>query len=89
MVISIAVCDPSESRVGGFQWSIYPDRAEKAFREFRGEGTRASLWHGVTVPEGMDGEEITDWVDWYYWEAINERESVWGKPVKVYDRLDG
>jgi hypothetical protein len=80
--ISIVTSEPgTREGVGAFEWHTEHDAAEKAFRQFRTLDSTTKLWHDVEIPDGMTGEEITERVDYTYWEAETYQ---WGEPDRVY-----
>lgn len=82
MKISIVTNQPGTAEsVGGFEWRIDPAEAEKMFRDFRTAGSTTTLWHGVEIQDDMTPEEITDYVDYCYWQAETAQ---WGEPARVY-----
>lgn len=68
--IHIVINEPTtDYGVGGFEWRIDREDAEKAFRSLRGNESITYLYNDVTVPADLreDHDEITEWVDSIYW----------------------
>lgn len=82
MKISIVTTSPGTSEsVGGFEWRTDPAEAEKVFRQFRTRGSTTRLWHDVEVQDDMTPEEVTDHVDYGYWQ---DQTADWGEPARTY-----
>lgn len=84
MRIHIVISDPVEgSSIGEFQWREDLDDAKACFRAQRGISWVTTLWVDVDCPHDSI-EDITAWVDHYYWDAPEDRESVFGTPARVH-----
>lgn len=94
MKINIAIYEPpsgaDSDSVGAFEWRVDPIAAEQMFREFRSSVGTTYLFTDVEVPEDAESDEITNWVDFGYWEFANDRaklEEYFKKPAtKVFAR---
>lgn len=88
MKIHIAVHEPDNFSVGGFEWRTDLPNAEREFRAFRGTSGTTMLFTDVDVPDHLaDGEsdEITDWVDELYWDGgLDVMRDILGEPAKTY-----